>query len=63
MSMLFAAKKNNLSPFSPIVMIGMEAGSNKKSSVLLLKRHQTLDLKISLILTDYDEISLKKVLF
>lgn len=63
MSMLFAAKKNNLSPCSPIVMIGMEAGSKKKSSVLLLKRHQTLDLKISLILTDYDEISLKKVLF
>ena len=43
--MLFAAKKNNLSFFSPIVMIGMEVESNKKSSVLLLKRHQTLDLK------------------
>lgn len=43
--MLFAAKKNNLGLFSPIGMIGIEAGSNKKSSVQLLKRHQTLDLK------------------
>ena len=61
--MLFAAKKNNLSPFSPIVMIGMEAGSNKKSSVLLLKRHQALDLIIYLHYFYYDEINLKKVLF